>query len=64
MDMEQISDKHLHDMERISRELIDVLRRAKLQDTPLMEMLLDLERDAGKLRRERFDADNTEYMGF
>lgn len=64
MNLDTLSDKHLHEIERLAKELLDVLRKAKLKDEPIAEQLHQLEIQAGNLRRERFDAANPEYRGY
>ena len=64
MELDTLSDKHLQDMERLARELLSLMRHAKLKDTPLAEALYQLEVEAAKVRRERFDAANPEYSGY
>lgn len=64
MNLDTLTDKHLHELERLAKELLDVMRKAKLKDEPLAEQLHQLEIQAGNLRRERFDANNPEYRGY
>jgi hypothetical protein len=64
MNLDNVSDKHLHEIERLAKELVDVMRKAKLKDEPLVETLRQLEIQAGILRRQRFDAANPEYRGY
>jgi hypothetical protein len=64
MSIETLSDKDLQELERLTRELIAVLRKAKMNDQPLAEMLYELETRAGNLRRERFDSSNPQYDGY
>ena len=64
MNFELVSDKQLHEMERLTTELLLVMRKAKLQDESLYERLKTLETEAGNARRERFDAVNPEYRGY
>jgi len=64
MNLDSVSDKHLGELERLSGELLAVLRRAQLSDTPLAMMLSTLESESGELRRARFDAGDSEYSGF
>jgi hypothetical protein len=64
MELDTLSDKHLQDMERLARELITLMRQAKLKDEPLTEALHSLEMEAAKVRRERFDASHPEYHGY
>lgn len=64
MNLEMTSDKHLQYMERLAKELLEVIRRAKFQDPALIELLQKLEQEAGKTRRERFDESNWEFKGY
>jgi hypothetical protein len=64
MELQTVSDKNLSDLERLSRELLVVLRKSKMLDTPLAEMLYSLENEAGNVRRARFDANDSEYHGY
>lgn len=64
MNLDETSDKHLQDMERLAKELLEVIRRAKFQDPLLIERLQALEQEAGKARRERFDEANPEFKGY
>ena len=41
MNLETVSDKHLHELERLAGELLAVIRQAKLLDEPVTEALLD-----------------------
>lgn len=61
MNLETISRKQLNEMEHHVRELLAVLRRARVMNDPLVESLKQLEHQLGEMRRERFDAVNTEY---
>jgi len=64
MNLDTVSDKHLHELERLAKELLETMRRAKLLDLPLTELLRVLESEAEKARRERFDEVNPEYRGY
>ncbi|HEX2908526.1 MAG TPA: hypothetical protein VHO69_16765 [Phototrophicaceae bacterium] len=64
MDLDSVSNKQLQELERLAQELLLVLRKAKLKDLPLIEELNQLVLESGKARRERFDAENTEYLGY
>lgn len=61
MDLDTISNKNLGDLERLSKELLALMRKTKLLDTPLAKLLYELENEAGKIRRARFDAEDSEY---
>jgi hypothetical protein len=64
MELDNLSDKHLQEMERLARELLTIMRHAKLKETSLAEALHALELEAAKERRERFDASHPEYHGY
>lgn len=64
MNLETVSDKNLHELERLTKELLEVMRRSKLLDAPLTEMLRSLGTEAEKARRERFDEVNPEFKGY
>jgi hypothetical protein len=64
MNFDEVSDKHLHEIERLTKELLEVMRKAKLLDQPLTEMLRELESQAEKARRERFDEINPQFRGY
>lgn len=64
MDLEMVSDKHLHELERLARELLEALRKAKLKEQPLLDALNQLELETGKARRARFDLANSEHRGY
>jgi len=64
MNLDTVSDKHLHELERLTKELLEIMRRAKLLNSPLTEMLRLLESQAEHARRERFDEVNPEFRGY
>ena len=64
MNLETVSDKHLHELERLAGELLAVIRQAKLLDEPVAEAVRTLQQQAGEVRRSRFDATNRDYLGY
>jgi Skp family chaperone for outer membrane proteins len=64
MSFENATQKQLNEMERLVRELLEAMRKAKYQDETLSESLRKLEAELSKLRRERFDATNSEYNSY
>jgi hypothetical protein len=64
MNLDTVSDRNLHEIERVSEELIDTLRQAKLLDLPIVQMLRNLETQAEETRRRRFDEINPEFRGY
>ncbi len=64
MNLDTVTDKHVHEIERLTKELLEVMRKAKLQDEPLTELLRQLQQESGRVRRERFDGVDKEYSGY
>ena len=64
MNLENIPQKQLGELERLTREIQVALRKAKLQDEPLLEALRLFEQELGETRRKRFDNTNPEYRGY
>lgn len=64
MNLDMLSNKHLRSVEQLTLELLTVLRQAKLKDEPIIEALRQLEQEASRVRRERFDVANPEFRGY
>jgi len=64
MNLDTLSDKQLQELERLAKELLLVMRKAKLSAEPLAESLHQLEVKAGEIRRARFDTSNPEYSNY
>jgi hypothetical protein len=64
MDLENVSQKHLNELELSLRELLILMRKAKLHNEPLAESLHLLELEIGNIRRSRFDEANSKYNGY
>lgn len=64
MNLELVSPKHVNELELKIGELLALMRKAKVQPEPLSEQLRLLEQELGKIRRERFDATNSEYNSY
>lgn len=64
MNLNEVSDKHLHELERLTKELLEIMRRAKLLDHPATALLRQLEAEAETTRRLRFDEVNPEFRGY
>lgn len=64
MNLESVSDKQLHEMERLASELLVLMKKAKLTDDPLYTNLRMLKEATENLRRERFDEDYPRYKGY
>jgi len=64
MNLETISQKQLNDLEQQAKQLLVTIRRAKLENNPLVEALQQLEHALGEARRERFDTATSEYQSY
>jgi hypothetical protein len=64
MNLENIPQKQLSELERLTHEIQVALRKAKLQDDPLHESLRRFEQELSEIRRKRFDESNPEYRGY
>ena len=64
MNIEHVSQKDLNELERLARELLVLIRKAKLQDEPVASTLSQFELTLGEARRARFDATNPGYRGY
>ncbi len=58
MNLDNASQKQLNELEQLTRQMLVVLRQAKLHDEPLSKSLYELEQQLGDIRRQRFDAAN------
>ena len=61
MNFENVPQKHMNEMELLVRELLAVMRKAKLQNEPLENSLRLFEQELEEARRKRFDTANSEY---
>ena len=64
MNLESVPNKQLHQIEQLAKELADVLMKAKLQDEPLCQTLIELAKEATAERQSRFDEADTRFKGF
>ncbi len=64
MKLENVSKKHLNDMEIKVIGLIEIMRRSKLSDDPVFETLRQFEKELGDVRRKRFEETTPEYKGY
>ena len=61
MNFENVPQKHMNELELLVRELLAVMRKAKLQNEPLENSLRLFEQELEEARRKRFDTANSEY---
>ena len=61
MNLDTISRKQLNDMEQQVKQLLGTIKRAKLENEPLVEALQQLEQELEEARHEQFDAINSEF---
>lgn len=64
MNFDEVNNKMLMDIERLGKELLDALRKAKLGDEPFYKDLAKLIEETEVTRRARFDASDDGYKGF
>jgi antitoxin component of MazEF toxin-antitoxin module len=64
MDLDLIPQKQLNELEVQIRSLLVLLRKAKLQNEPVTELLQQLELTLSENRHQRFDSANSEYRGY
>jgi hypothetical protein len=64
MKFETINNKQLNQIEQLSKELLLVLTKAKLNNEPICKELAALAREATAERQARFDSVDTAYKGF
>jgi hypothetical protein len=61
MNFENVTRKHMNELELLVTELLTVMRKAKLQNDSLEESLRLFEQKLEEARREKFDAFNSEF---
>ncbi len=59
MRLDLVSSQDLVELQRLSRELLATLYRAKLHDTILADLLDEFEQQTGKIRYTRVDEDTS-----
>jgi hypothetical protein len=64
MNFEEVNNKQLMDLERLGKELLEALRKAKLGDDPFYKELAKMIEETEVTRRSRFDAADNGYKGF
>jgi len=64
VNLENVSPKHLNDLELMIRDLLALMRKANLHNEPIAASLYQLELEVGQVRRDRFDTANPEYRGY
>jgi ribosomal 50S subunit-associated protein YjgA (DUF615 family) len=64
MDLEMVEDKQLHELERLGKEFLNAMKKAKLTEEPLYHDISALVNEAEKMRRARYDEKDNQYTGF
>ena len=64
MNFEEVNNKQLMDLERLGKELLEAMRKAKLGDDPFYKELAKMIEETEVTRRSRFDAADNGYKGF
>ena len=61
MNFENVPNKHMNELELLTRKLLVAMRKAKLQNESLEQALRSFEQELEDTRRKRFDTANSEY---
>jgi len=64
MNFETLSDKQLGLIEQLASELLEALRRGKFSEEVVYIALMQLEEEASKERRQRYDQADQQYSGY
>jgi hypothetical protein len=62
--VQELSQKQLSELETQVLNLLVTLRKVKMTNQPVALLLKELEQELGDLRRERYDAANSDYSGY
>lgn len=64
MNLEMAQNKHLHEIERLAKELLAMLTKAKLGNELICKELAALTKDATEERQARFDKVDNSFQGY
>ncbi len=64
MNLETVDNKQLNRIEQLAKDLIEVMRKAKLAEEPIYKELSDMALQVATERRFRFDGTDEKYRGF
>lgn len=64
MDLDSLTPKHSNELEQMITQLLKTMRSAKLQNMPVYAALQELEQQLGEARRNRYDQNNSKYIGY
>jgi hypothetical protein len=64
MDLDSLTPKHSNELEQMITQLLKTMRSAKLQNLPVYIALQELEQELGEARRNRYDQNNSKYIGY
>ncbi len=65
MNFTSVQNKHLGQIEQLTKDLLLILtKKAKLSDEPICKELALLAKEASEERLQRFDAADNQYKGF
>jgi hypothetical protein len=62
--VEALSQKQLSELETQTLNLLATLRKAKLTHFPVALLLKELEQELGEIRRQRYDEENSNFIGY
>jgi hypothetical protein len=61
---EALTQKQLSELETQVMNLLTTLRKFKLHNEPVALLLKDMEQELSEVRRQRFDAANSDFPGY
>lgn len=64
MEINQLSTKHINELEQQITQLLKMMRTAKLSQLSIYAQLQALEQELAAARQQRFDNSHSEYQGY
>jgi biotin-(acetyl-CoA carboxylase) ligase len=64
MNLETMSAKQISDIEQQVTNLINNMRKAKLNEEPIFALLQQFEKELSEIRRRRFDEKHSQYSSY
>lgn len=64
MNLESISPKQISEIEQLVSNLLNSMRKAKLNEDQIYVMLQQFEKELGEMRRQRYDEKHSEYSSY
>lgn len=64
MELDSVSEKHRNELEQQIKQMLKLMRTAKMHDRPIYVALQELELELGEMRRTRFDQSDSEFGNY